>query len=280
MAENPFADRLDNSDPFKDPANQPGSYLEEEDLQTPRLGYAANQSNRTDDTAQRLEEIRRREAELSSREQALNTREEHVKNYGKKNFPPFYPLIFWDIEAEIPEESKIVVRTLYRLWLLLLLTLIINLVGCILLLVSGQEDGAKDMGAAIMYLPVISVTSFLLWLRPVYNAYMKEHAFFYYFFFLFGGFHIAFCIYMVVGIPSTGSAGLINMIHAWATGSIVTGVFGVIATVGWVLETLGMLFEYRLIWSHHNDKGHTFDQAKNEIATRGFMAYLTRGSQV
>lgn len=71
-------------------------------------------------------------------------------------------------------------------------------------------------------------------------------------FFLFGGFHCAYCIYMCVhtwlaevillksaaaadrfiGIPSTGSAGLINTIHAFSTASIVTGVFGVIATVG------------------------------------------------
>ena len=74
-------------------------------------------------------------------------------------------------------------------------------------------------------------------------------------FFLFGGFHIAFVAYMVVGIPGTGSAGLINTIHAFATGSIVTGVFGVLASVGWVMQFLGMLFEYRAIWAHHNDKG-------------------------
>jgi hypothetical protein len=36
---------------------------------------------------------------------------------------------------------------------------------------------------------------------------------------------------VLVGIPSTGSAGLINTIHAFGTGSIVTGVFGVIASV-------------------------------------------------
>lgn len=49
------------------------------------------------------------------------------------------------IDAEIPAESKVVVLTLYRIWLLLLLVLIANLVGCILLLVSGQDDGAKDV---------------------------------------------------------------------------------------------------------------------------------------
>ena len=69
----------------------------------------------------------------------------------------------------------------------------------------------------------------------------------------------AFCAYMLVGIPSTGSGGaschsialtstgLINTIHAFATGSIVTGVFGIVASVGWGLELLGILWEYRSV---------------------------------
>ena len=35
----------------------------------------------------------------------------------------------------------------------------------------------------------------------------------------------------LIGPSGTGSAGLINTIHAFATGSILTGVFGVLATV-------------------------------------------------
>lgn len=43
------------------------------------------------------------------------------------------------------------------------------------------------------------------------------------------------------------SIGLINTIHAFATGSIVTGVFGIVASVGWGLELLGILWEYRSV---------------------------------
>jgi len=233
-------------------------------------------SGRQDDTAARLEEIRRREAELEQRERNIGQREEHVRKYGKSNWPPFYPIIFHSIDDEIPAESRAVVVTLYRIWLLLLITLLANMVGTIFLLISGQEDGAKDLGAGIMYVPIIGVLSFLLWYRPIYNAFMKEHALFYYLFFVFGGFHIAFCIYMLIGIPSTGSAGIINTVHAFATGSIVTGVFGVIAIVGWGLESVGMLFEYRSIYAHHQQKGHTFQQAKNEVAQHGLSAYFFR----
>lgn len=44
----------------------------------------------------------------------------------------------------------------------------------------------------------VQALSFLLWYRPVYNAYMKESAVFYYAYFVFAGFHIAFCGTQVV----------------------------------------------------------------------------------
>jgi hypothetical protein len=64
-------------------------------------------------------------------------------------------------------------------------------------------------------------------------------------FFLFGGFHIAFVVYMFIGIPSSGSAGLINLISRFATGHIVAGIFCILSTVGWALEGLAMLWMYK-----------------------------------
>ncbi len=73
------------------------------------------------------------------------------------------------------------------------------------------------MISGIVYLPVITVTSFMLWYRPIYNGLMKEHSLFFYVYFIFAGFHLAFLgVYVFLGIPSTGSAGLINTIQAFA----------------------------------------------------------------
>lgn len=126
-----------------------------------------------------------------------------------------------------------------------------------------------------MYVPVIGALSFLLWYRPVYNAYAKEYAFFYLTFQIFGGFHIAFCAYMFIGIPSSGSAGLINLISRFAGGHIVAGVFCILATVGWALEGLAFLWMYKNVWAHsRGDQGHTFAQAKQEIQMYGIKQYL------
>ena len=46
---------------------------------------------------------------------------------------------------------------------------------------------------------------------------------------------------------STGSAGLIQTITRFGGGHIVVGVLGIIATVGWTLQGVGLLYYYRAV---------------------------------
>ncbi|KIO28172.1 hypothetical protein M407DRAFT_184171 [Tulasnella calospora MUT 4182] len=260
-AENPFASNasldqnpFDASDPFSDPT-----------------------STRSAGTDARAADLARREQELAAREAELNQRAEHIKTHGRNNWPPFFPLIYHDISAEVPEGHRATVTRLYQIWLLLVLTLIINFVACLFILLAGSPDGGKDLGGSITYMPVITATSFLLWYRPIYNGYMKEQALYYYLFFFFGGWHLLFSIYMIIGIPSTGSAGIIQTIQAFSQGHLAAGILGTIASVGWTLQGGGLGFYYRQTWAHHNQAGHTFEKAKGELATHGAKSYFSRG---
>lgn len=86
----------------------------------------------------------------------------------------------------MPEVHRATVTRLYQIWLLLVLTLIINFVACLFILLAGSSDGGKDLGGSITfvpphptaqhvaytytifsYMPIITVTSFLLWYRQV-----------------------------------------------------------------------------------------------------------------
>ncbi|GAA5848507.1 hypothetical protein JCM8547_004534 [Rhodosporidiobolus lusitaniae] len=279
---NPFADpQLSynaDSNPFADPAVQGGlqshsTYLENDDAKhTVDLEAQASTPNHQE----RLRELERREQELAAREAALANKAEHIRKHGRNNWPPGpFPLLFHDISQEIPEAHQATVLTLYRIWMFLGITLVVNLVGAILLLVSGASNGGADLGAGIFYTPVILALNFLLVYRPAYNAYAKEYAFFYYLFFLFGAFHVAFCAYMFVGIPSSGSAGLINTITRFTGGHWVAAVFCTLATVGWALEGLAFLWMYKNVWAHsHGEQGHSLQQAKEEISALGLKAYL------
>lgn len=70
-----------------------------------------------------------------------------------------YPVIHHDIASSIPEPSQALVTRLYQLWLALAATLLLNLVACVLLLISGEQDGGKDMIGAAVYVPFIAVPS-------------------------------------------------------------------------------------------------------------------------
>jgi hypothetical protein len=132
-------------------------------LDLPELGHGAESSQ------ERLREIEDREAKLAEREASVAEAErkaEYIRKHGRNNWPPFYPLLYHSIEDEITNESsRKMVKTFYRLWQLLVIVLVINLVAGILLLVSHQDDGAKDMISSIVYVPVIAPLAFLLWYR-------------------------------------------------------------------------------------------------------------------
>ncbi|CAA7271655.1 unnamed protein product [Cyclocybe aegerita] len=225
----------------------------------------------------RLEEIRRREQDLARREAELNNKAEHIRRHGRNNFPPFFPLIFHSIPDEIPEASRPLITRLFQLWLVLAATTVVNLVACIIALISGSSTGGADLGGSIGYLIFIPVLAFLLWYRPIYNGYMKEQALYFYLYFFFCGFHLLYSIYMIIGIPSTGSAGLFLTIRFFSNRHWVAAVFGVIATVGWSVQGVGNAYYYREIYNHHTAAGHTMEKAKTELASHGAKAYFTRG---
>jgi len=151
------------------------------------------------------------------------------------------------------------------------------MIACITILIAGSASGGSDLGASIGYLFVISVLSFLLWYRPIYNGYMKAQALYFYFYFFFGGFHLLFSLYMIIGIPGTGSAGLIQTISMFAHHTWGAAIVGLIATIGWVTQGVGNLYYYRQIYSYHTTAGHTMEKAKAELASHGAKAYFTRG---
>jgi secretory carrier-associated membrane protein len=148
--------------------------------------------------------------------------------------------------------------------------------ACIVLFVGGSPDGTKDMISGIIYFPILTVLAFLLWYRPAYNGFMKEHSIFYYVYFVFMGFHLAYSVYAFLGIPSTGCAGLISLIQSFSNGRIVAGILSVITTAAVAVQGLGNLWYYREIWKHNNEQGHTFAQAKQELATHGAKVRNTR----
>ncbi|KAH9996796.1 scamp family-domain-containing protein, partial [Russula vinacea] len=165
--------------------------------------------------ASRVANLDSRERDLERRERELQQKAETIRKHGRNNWPPFFPLVYHDISEEIPEASRPLITRLYLLWLIL------AELGCqhgCLHICSHlrRSDGVKDLIISIIIVPMISVLSFLLWYRPIYNGYMKEQSLYFYIYFFFCGWHLAFSLYMLLGIPSTGSAGIIQTIQRFS----------------------------------------------------------------
>lgn len=97
-------------------------------------------------------------------------------------------------------------------------------------------------------------------------------------YFIFAGFHLAWSVYVFLGIPETGSAALLSTINSFNEHKLVAGILGIIVTIGFTLQGLGNLWYYKQIWKHNHEQGHTFAQARAELASHGVKAYFTRGS--
>ncbi|KAJ3037941.1 hypothetical protein HDV00_001220 [Rhizophlyctis rosea] len=225
----------------------------------------------------REEELRKREEELAAREAALQREQQEMRQHGFKppNWPPFYPLVYHNIDDEVPEQYRPTAHKIFKLWLATAALLLWNMIACLTLLVSHPDNMpnvASDFGVSLVYVPFIIISSFYLWYRPVYLAYARNTALYFYVYLLFGGLHVLFAFYMAVGIPGSGGAGFINTLAVITNGKIVAGVFCAIALGGWICNGLWCLWMWKSVHSHNSAAGHTLQSARQEAIGVGVRA--------
>ncbi|WWC90432.1 uncharacterized protein L201_005367 [Kwoniella dendrophila CBS 6074] len=282
----PFADSQHatlDTDPFSDPAKDPFSQPNESSVSFggqsgggnttnaygDYRGYGGSGGTSTNDHS-RAAELERREAELARREQDLARREQESGSY-RNNWPFFYPIVHYDPNIiEEPAKRQTITLIGYQ-WYALAATLLLNMLGCIFLLLAGASEGGADLASSISYVVVIGLASFILWFRPIYLD----------IYFLFGGFHLLYSIYMLVGIPSTGSAGLINTIGMFTQGHILAAVFGIISTVGWAFQVLGGGFLYKRVWDFKNGNGDiSMENATSQLKASSIKTIVLHQSRM
>ncbi|KAJ3125074.1 hypothetical protein HK100_011006 [Physocladia obscura] len=135
-------------------------------------------SNQAKVLAEREAELAKREALLNKREEKLIQKEATIDGFKPPNFPPCKPLVYHDIEAEIPEEGKWLVKRLYYAWISGLLAAGIpgwggaGIIYCISELGSNIGDGVM---CAICSAGYIWQVVYGLWqLKAVRNYYQSR----------------------------------------------------------------------------------------------------------
>lgn len=152
----------------------------------------------------RLEQLRAREQELLKRQRELSEqREEIIKS---PNFPAFYPVVYFNMEEDIPHSAKDAVK--YALWGLIAITIaaIFNVIA--VLCVSGLPSYPKVrcfIFAIIQGLALVYCALHYSY-QKLYDACKRHDIPFS--FTLYQLLITVACVYLTIGFPTSGSVGL------------------------------------------------------------------------
>nr|KAJ3420706.1 hypothetical protein HK105_005360 [Polyrhizophydium stewartii] len=225
----------------------------------------------------REEQLRKREAELAERERELRQQQEDLRRQGvhPPNWPPFYPLVHHDIDVAIAEDKRPAVRRLYQYWLAACGLLVLNMATLLIIMFSHPDNMnfiPGDFGVALVYVFFMSTASFATWYFPAYLGFKNNSSLYSYIFLLFHGFHILFLCYMAVGIPGSGSAGLITVLAVFGGGRPIAGVFAAIVFAGWVLSAMYSIVLWKTVRDFTLRSGLTLENARNEAVSAGIRS--------
>eukprot|EP00045_Choanoeca_perplexa_P005792 m.48565 g.48565 ORF g.48565 m.48565 type:complete len:338 (-) comp13297_c0_seq1:93-1106(-) len=158
-----------------------------------------------------------REVEYAERErQAALAAGSGARNPNFPNFPAWMrkgciqPCFHLDIKAEIPILGQRITRVAYYSWMLMFFTLFWNLV-CNLAALAGNTKGkGASVGLAVAYFVLFSPASYVCWFQTLYSAFRKDSSLRFGWFFVVMAFQAMLSIFFSIGIPGTGSAGIIT----------------------------------------------------------------------
>jgi len=263
-AENPFED---TSEFVNGGASRPPGL--------PQKTSARNSSNNDPALASKISDLRRREDELNRREdtldkrgQVLVDREKRLKSPRAPNWPRCRPLVYQDIEGEMPSpEAFRVVRYAYYGWIATVAMLLLNL-GVLLgsvIVEDGDGDSVPDFILAIVYFIFFPVLWFGIY-RILYKAARKSKpSLFIIYFVCYIPLTVAGYILFAVGIPGFGMAGYILTFKEFED-SVAEGVILLICAIGWTLLSAFHCWLFNKARLAYISAG-ALDKAKKEFAS-------------
>jgi hypothetical protein len=251
----PPKERKETSPP---PSLPPKSSTSSSSTADPRLQDRAERLRKKED------DLNKREAMLDSRTTILVEREKTLANPREPNWPRCKPLLYHNIEEDMPTtQVQRVVRFAYFGWLGFLVALLWNFVCMFALIIA--EGAVGDFVLSIVYMIVLPPLFFLIY-RILYRAGRKTKPSLYIVFWIFYFLELLFFAFFVLGYPGTGAGGIFWMSSEFSNAQNVIGflllasliLWGVI--LGWgIFVFILSRFEYK--------KAGGLAQAKKEAAT-------------
>ncbi|KAJ3096852.1 Secretory carrier-associated membrane protein 5 [Phlyctochytrium planicorne] len=211
----------------------------------------------------RERDLERREREIKEREAKLTEREKTVGKLHPPNFPPFRPLVYHDIQNDIPQQGQWLVKRLFMAWWLSSVTYIVNFAACFALLIVKAESAGGTFGLALIIMLIGIPVSFVFWYQPLYNGVKSDRSISFFLFFFNFSFHLAVSALLAVGIPGWGGAGVIYSLSQLGS-NIAVGALCAVSSSLLIFEVVYGLWQIKAVQGYYRSKGLTMEQAKQQ----------------
>ena len=185
-------------------------------------------------TDEQLAEYEARIRNLEKQSQNLESELMHTRIYGGSdpppNWPKFYPIIHYDIE-EVPENSRGFVHDAFFSMIIMAVSFLMNWIGTLCLLSTDKtvESPGSKIALSSLYFFILIPLALDLDTLSVYRAMTTAVATFTFVkIFLALGFTLILEFFLILGMDTSGSVGLITTIDLFVYGHIGVGIWGVL----------------------------------------------------
>ncbi|KRX54959.1 Secretory carrier-associated membrane protein 2 [Trichinella sp. T9] len=215
------------------------------------------------DLLKRQEELERKAQELQRKEEELNR--QAMGQVRNKNWPPLpswfplQPCFYHDISVDIPQQYQRIVRMGYNLWLIYVLTLVLNVVGSLASFIT--HGSGLQFGLSIIQVAMFTPCSFVLWYRPLYKAFKNDSSFNFMVYFF-----VMFLQLVFVAIQSLGiESGWFNSLGHFGLNAG-AAVLMLIVTLGFTFCGVGLLLLLFRVHRLYRSTGASFAKAQQEFS--------------
>ncbi|KAK0180396.1 hypothetical protein PV327_006040 [Microctonus hyperodae] len=214
-------------------------------------------------------------AEQRAEEEWKARREEEMRSsyYRRNNWPPlpekccFQPCFYQDIDVDIHTDFQKIVRQLYYLWMFHGLVLLLNVVGGFVLMFT--YNNFTTFGLSLLYLILFTPFSFVCWFRPAYKAFRSDSSINFMAFFFVFFFQLIVTGIQAIGIPGSGTCGLIMAITTFdSTGKgTFVGILLLLITICYGIAVGGDLLLLTKIHRIYRTSTASMSKAQQEFTT-------------
>ncbi|ORZ31642.1 scamp family-domain-containing protein, partial [Catenaria anguillulae PL171] len=215
----------------------------------------------------REKDIERREAALAQREQAIRAREEKVEEVmGRQfNWPWFKPILFHDINKEIPSGGRPVVRRMYGVWMFAVWTYFMNCIACLSMLATQHPAGGSMFGMSL--LTIVQA----LGVMQLYDGARDDKSIRFFLFFLNFAFHLGATVVLGIGIPGWGGAGVIVTLDQFGR-NLGSGIVCIVSSVSFGVQLLIGVWGLKEVTYYYRSMGHSVKKAQQEAVSAGMRS--------